>query len=211
MAATIVRSKNELPTDPEKLRSYSWNITLAYQQLLEKYRKLVGSSFGRSSEKLGNQAELDALQMEMDDLLGQLAAVESKSVEEEEAIVEVTTHRRRRHQHGRNSIPKELITKKTVDVSESDKICGCCGLPMRVIDTKSHLVVERKPAKYEATKYLRPVYGCPHCKDSILVAEAADGDADRQRARGTGTDDIRYSEQVSLSPVAVSDATADIP
>jgi len=172
MASTLVQSKNALPADIEKLRSYSWELTLAYQRLLEKYRKLAGSHFGRSSEKLGNQAELDALQMELDDLLGQLAMVEAKGLEAEEPSVEVTSHHRRRHQHGRTSIPDELITEKTVDVAVSDKICGCCGLPMPVIDTKSHLVVERKPATYEATKYLRPVYGCPHCKDGILVAEA---------------------------------------
>ena len=172
MAATVVRSKNELPTDPEKLRSYSWNITLAYQQLLEKYRKLVGSSFGRSSEKLNKQAELDALQMEMDDLLGQLAAVETKEAQEkvEEQTIEVTSHCRRRHKHGRNSIPEELIKEEIIDVSESEKICGCCDKPMAVIDKKSHLVVERKPAEYGATRYIRLVYGCSDCKDSIIVA-----------------------------------------
>jgi hypothetical protein len=51
------------PSDPVKLREYSWNLTLAYQKLLEKYRKLVGAQFGKSSEKLTVQADLDALQM----------------------------------------------------------------------------------------------------------------------------------------------------
>jgi transposase len=172
MTTTLVSTKDDLPTDSEKLRSYSWNLTLAYQQLLEKYRKLVGNSYGRSSEKLSKQAELDALQMEMDDLLGQLAAVETKETQEtiEEQTVEVTAHRRRRHQYGRNSIPEELIKEVTVDVSESEKICGCCQKPMAVIDTKSHLVVEREPAKTTATRYLRPVYGCSDCKDSITIS-----------------------------------------
>ena len=69
MDATDVRRKNDLPVDPEKLLSYSWNLTLAYQQLVEKYRKLLGSQFGKSSEKLASQADLDALQLEMDGLL----------------------------------------------------------------------------------------------------------------------------------------------
>jgi transposase len=195
MAATLVRTIDELPTDPEKLRSYSWNLTLSHMQLLEKYRKLIGNSFGRSSEKLKDQAELDALQMEMDDLLGQLAAIETKETHEtlEEQTIEVTAHRRRRHKHGRNSIPEELIKEVTIDVSESEKICGCCQKPMVVIDKKSHLVVERKPAKWTATRFIRPVYGCSDCKDSITVAYG-----------------IRHSEQVSLSSAAVPDTAADI-
>jgi transposase len=174
MTATLVRSKDELPSDPEKLRSYSWNLTLAYQQLLEKHRKLIGSSFGRSSEKLKDRAELDALQMEMDDLLGQLAAIETQQTQEssEEQTVEVTPHRRRRHMHGRNSIPDELIKEVIIDVSESEKICRCCQKPMVVIDKKSHLVVERELAKYSAIRYIRPVYGCSDCKDGIAIAAA---------------------------------------
>ena len=73
MNATEIRSRKDLPKDHEKLRSYSWNLTLAYQQLIEKYRKLVGSQFGKSSEKLTSQADLDALQLEMDELLGQIS------------------------------------------------------------------------------------------------------------------------------------------
>ena len=171
MAATLVLTKDELPTDPEKLRSYSWNLTLAHMQLLEKYRKLIGSSYGKSSEKL-KQAELDALQMEMDELLGQLAAIETKETQEtlEERTIEVTAHRRRRHKHGRNSIPEELVKEEIIDVSESEKICGCCQKPMAVIDKKSHLVVEREPAKYSATRIIRLVYGCSDCKDGITVA-----------------------------------------
>ena len=42
---------------------------------------------------------------------------------------------------------------------------------MPVIDTKEHLVVERIPATYKATRYQRPVYGCSHCKHGISVAE----------------------------------------
>jgi transposase len=74
-------------------------------------------------------------------------------------------------QHGRNSIPEELITEKTIDIPESEKTCACCGLSRAVIDTKQQIVVERIPATYTAIRYLRPVYGCPKCKDRISVAE----------------------------------------
>jgi hypothetical protein len=95
MNATEIHTSKDLPSDPEKLRQYSWNLTLAYQQLLEKYRKLIGSQFGKSSEKLTTQADLDALQMEMDDLLGQIASVQDCEQQKEEEIIEVPAHNRR--------------------------------------------------------------------------------------------------------------------
>jgi transposase len=171
MKAADVKSKTDLPSDHEKLLSYSWNLTLAYQQLVDKYRKLIGSAFGKSSEKLNTRAELDALQVEMDELLGQIAAAKETGPEKEEDFVEVTPHRRRRKKHGRNSIPENLITDEVIDIPESEKTCGCCGLPMSIIDTKEHLVVERIPATYKVTRYRRPVYGCSKCKDHIVVAE----------------------------------------
>jgi hypothetical protein len=86
MNAADIRTKNDLPADPDKLRSYSWNLTLAYQQLIEKYRKLQGSLFGKSSEKLTAQEDLDALQMEMDELLGKIAAADADQQKEKEII-----------------------------------------------------------------------------------------------------------------------------
>ena len=176
MIAAIATSKTELPTDPEKLRSYSWDLTLAYQQLTEKYNKVLGTLYGRSSEKRTDIEELDALQVEMDELLSRSLAIEeqltnAESPPGEEETVEVTVRRRRRRKSGRNSIPEELITDVIVDIAESEKICQCCGETMTVFDTKPHIVVERIPAEYKATRYIRPVYGCSHCKDTTKVAE----------------------------------------
>lgn len=172
MNATDVRTKSELPRNHEKLLSYSWNLTLAYQQLVEKYRKLQGSMFGKSSEKLTSQADLDALQMEMDQLLSQVAAAQHPADETcEEETVEVTPHRRRRKKHGRNSIPAELITTVTVDIAEDEKTCACCNTPLQQFDVKEHLVVNRIPAQYTAVRYLQPVYGCPCCKDHVHARE----------------------------------------
>jgi transposase len=167
----IVQSRADLPQDLDKLKAYSWDLSLAYQQLTEKYRKLLGSMYGRSSEKIADPAQLEAIQMELDALLEQSAAVQQQREQIEAETVEVTSHRRRRKHPGRNVIPEELITEKTLDIPQEEKICGCCGEPMEVIDTKKHVVVERIPARYEATRYLRPVYGCSRCKDTVHVAE----------------------------------------
>jgi transposase len=171
MNATEIRTEKDLPSDPEKLRTYSWNLTLAYQQLMEKYRRLVGSQFGKSSEKLTSQADIDALQMEMDELLGQVASVQNNEPVKEEETVEISAHKRRRKVHGRNSIPEELITEVTVDLSDNEKKCSCCGNQLQQFDTKEHLVVERISAKYTATRFLQPVYGCPHCKNGVVSRE----------------------------------------
>ncbi len=171
MNATEIHTLKDLPSDPEKLRQYSWNLTLAYQQLLEKYRKLIGSQFGKSSEKLTIQADLDALQMEMDDLLGQIETVQDCEQQKEEEIIEVPAHNRRRKKHGRNSIPAELITEVTIDLSEEEKKCSCCGGELHQFDIKEHTVVERIPAKYTATRYRIPVYSCSRCKNGVTSKE----------------------------------------
>ena len=171
MNATEIHTEKDLPSDPVKLRAYSWNLTLAYQQLTEKYRKLIGSNFGKSSEKLTAQADLDALQIEMDELLCQIAAGQDIESPKEEESIEVPAHNRRRKNHGRNSIPAELITDVTIDLSDDEKKCSCCGSELQQFDVKEHLVIDRIPAKYTATRYLQPVYGCPCCKDGVTSRE----------------------------------------
>lgn len=170
MNAADIRTKNDLPADPDKLRSYSWNLTLAYQQLIEKYRKLQGSLFGKSSEKLTAQEDLDALQMEMDELLGKIAAADADQQKEKE-IIEIPAHGRRRNKHGRNSIPAELITDVTIDLTDDEKKCSCCGSDLQQFDVKEHIVVDRIPAQYTATRYLQPIYNCPHCKNGVTAKE----------------------------------------
>lgn len=173
MAVTTFSSKNQLPTDPEKLRAYSWELTLAYQALTEKFRKLLKSQFGRSTEKLNDHSQLDALQLEMDALLNQVQAAEEQRELLQQETVEVVSHQRLKRKHpGRNAIPEELITDQTLDVPETEKTCSCCGDGKKVIDTKQHVVIERIPAQYRATRYLRPVYACPRCKDGVSVMEA---------------------------------------
>ena len=172
MNATEICTKKDLPTNPQKLLTYSWNLTLAYQQLKEKYRKLLGSQFGKSSEKLNEQSALDALQIEMDELMGELAAAaDSTDKNNDTEVVEIPAHKRRRRKHGRNSIPAELITNVVIDLSEEEKKCGNCGNQLQQFDTKEHLVVDRTPATYTATRYLQPVYGCPCCKDGVTAKE----------------------------------------
>lgn len=171
MKATEIHTRTDLPSDHEKLVSYSWELTLAYQQLMEKYRKLLGCQFGKSTEKLNAQADLDALQLEMDELLRQLPAANDGESEDTTEVIEIPAHKRRRKIHGRNSIPAELIKDVTIDLSDEEKKCPNCGNELKEFDVKKHIVVERIPARYTATRYLQPVYGCSCCKNGVTSKE----------------------------------------
>ncbi|NBB75821.1 MAG: IS66 family transposase [Bacteroidetes bacterium] len=170
MIATDVQSKKDLPQDLESLQEFSWQLTLAFQRLSEKHDKLLREVHGRRSEKLKQEGILGAIQLEMDELLAQVSEVEQKRSEMEEDTVVVPAHRRRRKHPGRNAIPEELIEDVVIDVPESEKHCGC-GREKNVIGTKSHVVVERKPATYKVIRYKRPIYGCGLCKDGVAVAD----------------------------------------
>ncbi|MBD3318104.1 MAG: IS66 family transposase [Chitinivibrionales bacterium] len=170
MKTVNINSKRDLPRDPEELRALSWDLIMAYHKLTEKYQKLVAKHYGRSSEKLGDQTELDALQMEMDALLDEALTVERQSEEIEQDTIEIKSYRRRRKHSGRNAIPEELIEEKVIEVTEDEQRCAK-GHLKEVIGQKEHVVVERVPAKYRVTRYIRPILACKHCKDEISIAE----------------------------------------
>jgi len=175
MTFDAIQSKRDLPNDPKVLRSFSWELLLAFQELSEKYRVLQRQQFGRSSERLSaaQQQQLDAVQEQMDELLAQVAVSLGPRSEDEQQqdTVEITTHkRRRRKHHGRNAIPEEMITEQVVDVPEQERMCDC-GCETIIIGHKSHIVVERIPAQYTATRYLRTVRVCPHCKLGVSMPE----------------------------------------
>ena len=79
------------------------------------------------------------------------------------------------HETGHIDYARLLLILEGIDLRHSHQrkrfSIDCCGKPLTVIDRKSHLVVERKPAQYTATRYVRPVYGCSCCKDTVHVAE----------------------------------------
>jgi transposase len=174
MTLQSIQSKKDLPDSYKELRDFSWDLLLRFQRLNEKYQMLLRRHFGRSSERLGapDQAELDAVQQELTELLAQIAPPEQQpqdQSQEQGSTVEVTSHKRRRRRHGRNAIPEELITDVLVDIPDQEKNCDC-GRGKYIMGYKSHIVVERIPARYKATRYLRPVYACA-CKREVSTAE----------------------------------------
>lgn len=175
MTFNAIQSKKDLPSDPKALRSFSWELVLAFQRLSEQYRVLQRQQFGRSSERLTaeQQQQLDGVQEQMDELLAQVAVSlgpQSENEQQQEQAIEVTSHKRRRKHHGRNAIPEEMITDQVVDVPQQERMCDC-GCETTVIGHKPYIVVERIPARYKATRYLRTVRVCPRCKLGVTMPE----------------------------------------
>lgn len=165
-----ITSRKELPVDLGQLQVFTWELILRFQKLTEQHNKLLRDMYGRKSEKI-DKARLDAEQLELEGLLETIMqAKEMMEMHRQESVVIVPAHTRRKHP-GRNAIPEELIVEKIIDVPEEEKKCSCCGGKMTEIDRKSHVVIERIPATYTGTRFVRPVYACPHCKDKPAVAE----------------------------------------
>ncbi len=173
MLTRDIQSKSDLPSDSTNLRNFAWNMVLYNQKLQEQITMLNKSRFGKSSEKSDN-SELEAIQEEMQDLLSSIDSLQEDTTDEESVdVIDIKPHKRYRRKHpGRNVIPEGIPHKKVIrDIPESEKICECCGEAKCVIDAKKHTVIERIPAKYEVTDYIRPIYACAKCKDSVSIAE----------------------------------------
>jgi transposase len=69
--------------------------------------------------------------------------------------------------HGRNPIPAGIYTEViTLEPSEEEKRCACCGSDKVVIGNDETTELEYKPAVFFAKKYVRPKYVCRKCPDT---------------------------------------------
>jgi transposase len=169
MIDTEIASKSCLPNTVDSLQNYAWELLLRYKVLEERYRILAKQQYGKKSEK---STELDAIQMEMSELFSSLPQTDSQPAEESIETVTVEKHTRVKRHPGRNTIPDTVEEEKHIlDIPDSEKTCKCCGKQKVVFDEKEHIVVERIPAQYKKHVYIRLVYGCSKCKNSVSLAE----------------------------------------
>ncbi len=173
MSFDTIQRKEDLPSTKQELRELAWNLIINYRHLSDKHLLLLRSKFGKTSERLSDDG---SVQIEMQELLNQIqeqmGAGEQKSEDEEK--VEIRPYKRRRKHPGRNSIPDNIARhEKILDVPEQEKQCECCGRQKVALKSKRHTVVERIPAHYEVTEYVRPIYVCSYCKCGISIADPA--------------------------------------
>jgi transposase len=78
----------------------------------------------------------------------------------------------RRDDHGRSPLPEHLPRREVVhDLSDAEKLCGCCGLPRVCIGAQTAEQLDLEPAKFFVLRTVRKSYACPRCDPPAAPAE----------------------------------------
>ena len=76
---------------------------------------------------------------------------------------------RRRDEHGRSAIPEHLQRRDVVhDLTEAEKLCGCCGRVRVCIGSQTAEQLDLEPARFFVLRTIRMSYACRHC-DPVTV------------------------------------------
>lgn len=79
---------------------------------------------------------------------------------------------KRRDDHGRSALPEHLPRREVVcDLSEAEKLCGCCGRPRLCIGTQTAEQLDIEPAKFFVLRTVKKTYACPECDPVSVPAE----------------------------------------
>ena len=83
----------------------------------------------------------------------------------EESGEEVVTRRvQKKHKHGRNPLPDHLPRIEIEhDLSETEKLCPCCGEVRCRIGQEISEQLEYLPASFKVLRHIRPKYACRVC------------------------------------------------
>ncbi|HNV19636.1 MAG TPA: IS66 family transposase [Rectinema sp.] len=129
-----------------------------HQTLEEKHQTLVRKFFGKRSEKLTPEDELQGrLFNEAEDGLC-IDEDKEKSV----PMTEVKAHKRKKR--GRKPIPDDLPREEVIhDIPEEEKLCRCCGGLRPVIGTEESEELDIVPAKITVLRHIKKKYGPCGC------------------------------------------------
>ncbi len=121
--------------------------------LLEQIRHLRAQLFGRKSEKLPRESNVELLPL--------FDMPEDAAPEDVEAV-EVPAHTRKKT--GRKPLPEELPRVEVEhDIDEADKVCGCGEALTRIGEEVSEQL-DIIPAKVQVIRNIRPKYACRSCE-----------------------------------------------
>lgn len=78
----------------------------------------------------------------------------------------------RRRGHGRRRIPESLERRRVVhELSEVERLCPCCGVPMVAIREEISEQLDYEPASLYVAQHVRPVYACARrCQEAPVIA-----------------------------------------
>lgn len=143
----LARSAHEIDILKSKLAWFEEQLQLARHK-----------RFGASSEKHPGQEELFNEAEVLSDQSG---------TEEHEEI----TYRRAKGKPGRRPLPAHLPREEVLhDLSDSEKICGCCGESLHCIGEERSEKLDIIPARARVIVHVRPKYACRGCEDGVKRA-----------------------------------------
>ena len=142
-----------LPDDPATLKKMLSQVMSRYLYLEEQFRIAQHKQFGKSTEGHPGQGELFN---EAEELV-----VESETAEETMSYT--------RKKATRKPLPKDLPREVIVhDISDEEKICGCCAGELHRIGEDKSEKLQFIPAQVKVIEHVRPKYACRTCeKDGI--------------------------------------------
>ena len=162
--------KNTLPDDIETLKRLLIEERLKYQMLEEKFKTLQRRFFGKSSEKLTAE---DELQGRLFDEAEDGASPESEYIEDAEksSVTKVKGHERKKT--GRKHLPENFPREEIIhDLSEDEKKCSCCGEERKQIGREETEELDIIPAEIKVIKHIRIKYGPCNCDGFLNSGEA---------------------------------------
>ena len=78
----------------------------------------------------------------------------------------------RRDPHGRGPLPEPLERRDVVwDLTETEKLCPCCGQPRVCIGEQTAEQLDLEPAHFFVLRTHKKSYACPHCDPATVPAE----------------------------------------
>jgi transposase len=80
---------------------------------------------------------------------------------------------RQRDEHGRGPLPEHLQRREVIhDLTESEKLCPCCGKPRVCIGSQTTEQLDMEPARIFVRRTVKKTYACQECDpDSAPVAQ----------------------------------------
>lgn len=157
---------DSLPNDPQALKQLLAQLQaelLKEQQrsayLEEKFRIAQQKQFGKSAEGHPGQGELFNEAESLQDA--------EPEVDAEKAPI---SNQRKKSKPKRQSLPKDLPREVIVhDISDDEKVCGCCGGELHQIGEDKSEQLEFIPAQVKVIEHVRPKYGCRHCESNATT------------------------------------------
>ena len=146
------RLLNEERLKYQQLNEECKNLELNYQLLEEKYKILQRKFFGKSSEKLTPEDELQGRLF--DEAEEGMSPEYEDSQNEESDVTKVKGHVRKKT--GRKHLPADLPREEVIhDLSGTEKKCPCCGEERKQIGSDETEELDIIPASIKVIRHVR--------------------------------------------------------